>query len=218
VKAKRTFVRSVLAVAVAGASLGALAADEPIQPIRPVQYINLAQVELGKKLYFDPRLSKSGFISCNSCHNLSMGGTVRSAFKDGSSPPGRPRAPVRGPPSPRNGGPIAGTSTGCSSRRLRSCAGPRGSSRRGGRSRPAGRPDGRGANRRRAPRRWQWTTRRASRQRHQLAEVVDRGARANAVRPARRPCAARGSRSIPFSSPAAERPQARPDETSRESC
>ncbi|MBL8540933.1 MAG: cytochrome-c peroxidase [Betaproteobacteria bacterium] len=31
--------------------------------------------ELGKKLYFDPRLSKSGFISCNSCHNLSMGGT-----------------------------------------------------------------------------------------------------------------------------------------------
>jgi cytochrome c peroxidase len=32
-------------------------------------------VELGKKLYFDPRLSKSGFISCNSCHNLSMGGT-----------------------------------------------------------------------------------------------------------------------------------------------
>ncbi|MCB1851874.1 MAG: cytochrome-c peroxidase [Gammaproteobacteria bacterium] len=50
-------------------------AEEPIQPIRPVQQINLAQVELGKKLYFDPRLSKSGFISCNSCHNLSMGGT-----------------------------------------------------------------------------------------------------------------------------------------------
>jgi cytochrome c peroxidase len=31
--------------------------------------------ELGKKLFFDTRLSKSGFISCNSCHNLSMGGT-----------------------------------------------------------------------------------------------------------------------------------------------
>lgn len=27
------------------------------------------------KCCFDPRLSKSGFISCNSCHNLSMGGT-----------------------------------------------------------------------------------------------------------------------------------------------
>jgi cytochrome c peroxidase len=36
---------------------------------------NPKYVELGKKLYFDPRLSKSGFISCNSCHNLSMGGT-----------------------------------------------------------------------------------------------------------------------------------------------
>ncbi len=60
-----------------GASLTpALAlANEPIQPISPVKEINLAQVELGKKLYFDPRLSKSGFISCNSCHNLSMGGT-----------------------------------------------------------------------------------------------------------------------------------------------
>jgi cytochrome c peroxidase len=31
-------------------------------------------VELGKALYFDPRLSKSDFISCNSCHNVGMGG------------------------------------------------------------------------------------------------------------------------------------------------
>ena len=50
-------------------------AQEPITPIEPIKEINLAKVELGKKLYFDPRLSKSGFISCNSCHNLSMGGT-----------------------------------------------------------------------------------------------------------------------------------------------
>ena len=33
-----------------------------------------AKVELGKKLYFDPRLSKSGIISCNFCHNLGEGG------------------------------------------------------------------------------------------------------------------------------------------------
>ena len=33
-----------------------------------------AKVELGKKLYFDPRLSKSKLISCNTCHNLAMGG------------------------------------------------------------------------------------------------------------------------------------------------
>ncbi len=59
---------------IAGAA-AAQPADEPAEPIRPPQEINLAQAELGKKLYFDPRLSKSGFISCNSCHNLSMGGT-----------------------------------------------------------------------------------------------------------------------------------------------
>ena len=56
-------------------STGVVFAGEPIEPISPVKEINLAQVELGKKLFFDPRLSKSGFISCNSCHNLSMGGT-----------------------------------------------------------------------------------------------------------------------------------------------
>lgn len=49
--------------------------DEPIQPVAAAKPKNAALVELGKKLYFDPRLSKSGFISCNSCHNLSMGGT-----------------------------------------------------------------------------------------------------------------------------------------------
>ena len=32
------------------------------------------KVELGKKLYFEPRLSKSGIISCNTCHNLGLGG------------------------------------------------------------------------------------------------------------------------------------------------
>ncbi len=54
---------------------GITAAQEPIQPIEPVKNINLAEAELGKKLFFDPRLSKSGFISCNSCHNMSMGGS-----------------------------------------------------------------------------------------------------------------------------------------------
>lgn len=33
-----------------------------------------AKVELGKKLYFDPRLSRSNLISCNTCHNLGLGG------------------------------------------------------------------------------------------------------------------------------------------------
>ncbi len=35
---------------------------------------NMAKVELGKKLYFDPRLSSSYLISCNTCHNVGLGG------------------------------------------------------------------------------------------------------------------------------------------------
>ncbi|EXI74515.1 MAG: Cytochrome c551 peroxidase precursor [Candidatus Accumulibacter sp. SK-11] len=65
----------VACLAMVGSSVAWSATNEPIQPIRAVKVTNPALVELGKKLYFDPRLSKSGFISCNSCHNLSMGGS-----------------------------------------------------------------------------------------------------------------------------------------------
>lgn len=39
--------------------------DNPLTP---------AKLELGKMLFFDPRLSASWTISCNSCHNLGLGG------------------------------------------------------------------------------------------------------------------------------------------------
>ncbi len=42
--------------------------------IDPNKTVTPQRVELGKKLYFEPRLSKSGLISCNTCHNLGMGG------------------------------------------------------------------------------------------------------------------------------------------------
>lgn len=42
--------------------------DDPKNPMTE------SKIELGKKLYFDPRLSKSSLISCNTCHNLGMGG------------------------------------------------------------------------------------------------------------------------------------------------
>ncbi|MFD1632168.1 cytochrome-c peroxidase [Haloplanus ruber] len=51
-----------------------------------------AKVELGKKLYFDPRLSDTGSISCNTCHNVMEGG-------DGSRQVGRG---VHGQTGPRN--------------------------------------------------------------------------------------------------------------------
>ena len=69
--------RKWIAVAVMGLCGVAAQAQgqEPIQPIKPAKVKDAAMVELGKKLFFDPRLSRSGFISCNSCHNLSMGGS-----------------------------------------------------------------------------------------------------------------------------------------------
>lgn len=65
----------VLTVSMSLAVLAAPKKNEPIQPIEPAVITDHAKVELGKQLFFDPRLSKSGFISCNSCHNLSMGGS-----------------------------------------------------------------------------------------------------------------------------------------------
>jgi cytochrome c peroxidase len=70
----RTLVVSLAAIGIT-AGVANAQMKEPIVPIKPAANINIGMVELGKKLYFDPRLSKSGFISCNSCHNLSMGGT-----------------------------------------------------------------------------------------------------------------------------------------------
>ncbi|KXK22685.1 MAG: cytochrome-c peroxidase [Chloroflexi bacterium OLB15] len=35
------------------------------------------KILLGQMLYFEPRLSSSGIISCHTCHNLSLGGTDR---------------------------------------------------------------------------------------------------------------------------------------------
>ncbi|MGI2260166.1 cytochrome-c peroxidase [Shewanella sp. GXUN23E] len=67
----KPFTLSTLCMSIA-LSVPALA--EPIQVIEPAKITEPEKVELGKMLYFEPRLSKSGFISCNSCHNLSIGG------------------------------------------------------------------------------------------------------------------------------------------------
>ena len=65
-----------VALVVAGSAWAASSVrDELIKPIEPAKVDNAAKVELGKKLWFEPRLSMSGIISCNTCHNLSMGGT-----------------------------------------------------------------------------------------------------------------------------------------------
>lgn len=50
---------------------------KPIPSVVPAVKDNAVtheKVELGKELFFDPRLSKSQIISCNTCHNLGTGG------------------------------------------------------------------------------------------------------------------------------------------------
>lgn len=47
--------------------------DKP--PIPKDNPMSAAKIALGKQLYFDPRLSVDGTVSCNSCHNLMASGT-----------------------------------------------------------------------------------------------------------------------------------------------
>jgi cytochrome c peroxidase len=49
-----------------------LAMFEPLPPLMEVEGnpITLAKVNLGRKLYYDPRLSKNHDVSCNTCHLL----------------------------------------------------------------------------------------------------------------------------------------------------
>jgi cytochrome c peroxidase len=55
-------------------------ANELFKPIPSVvpnikdNMVTRAKIELGRMLFFDPRLSRSGLISCNTCHNLGTGG------------------------------------------------------------------------------------------------------------------------------------------------
>lgn len=47
--------------------------SEPISALPSVE-TNMAEVELGRRLYFDPILSGDGTVSCSSCHSLDHGG------------------------------------------------------------------------------------------------------------------------------------------------
>ena len=80
----RLFTLSALAAGLLAGTVAHAQSNEPVQPIPAAVITDPARVELGKKLWFEPRLSRSGFISCNSCHNLSMGGTdnIRTSIGD----------------------------------------------------------------------------------------------------------------------------------------
>jgi len=60
--------------------MGPLPENVPDNPNNPT---TAAKIELGKQLYFDPILSKSGQFSCNSCHNLATFGVDNQRFSIG---------------------------------------------------------------------------------------------------------------------------------------
>ena len=72
--------RILLAALLMTLAAAAVQAQSPWQPLpdkAPASADNpttAAKVELGKMLYFDPRLSSTGTVSCFSCHNVMEGG------------------------------------------------------------------------------------------------------------------------------------------------
>ena len=72
-------IRSIAAslIAVSFVAISSAQDFQPLPRIAPSPKQNpttRAKVELGKKLFFDPRLSLTGTVSCNSCHNVMEGG------------------------------------------------------------------------------------------------------------------------------------------------
>jgi cytochrome c peroxidase len=48
---------------------------QPLEPVtQPVDPIERARVDLGRSLFYDPKLSSQGDLSCNSCHDLATYG------------------------------------------------------------------------------------------------------------------------------------------------
>ena len=74
---------SLMPVAIAGPEPERNLQEEAAMLFRPIPHqapdlkdnpASPAKVELGKMLFFDPRLSASQIISCNTCHNVRLGG------------------------------------------------------------------------------------------------------------------------------------------------
>jgi len=77
--------RAAVGLALGSASVAAFA-FQPLPEKAPEPADNLgtaAKIELGKQLYFDPRLSLDGTVSCNSCHNVMASGTDNKATSAG---------------------------------------------------------------------------------------------------------------------------------------
>ncbi len=63
--------------------MSASLSHEPIKPIPEVTGINAEKAALGKRLYFEKKLSKNEQVSCASCHDLDKGGADTTAVSKG---------------------------------------------------------------------------------------------------------------------------------------
>lgn len=68
------FIGCVAALVLLNASPAVRAAQEPIRPVPAAQDLDPARVALGERLFHDPRLSRTGRISCASCHGIATAG------------------------------------------------------------------------------------------------------------------------------------------------
>ena len=80
---KRILALALATTALAGAAAADDLRDRAAQTFKPLPSTvpavadnpsSPAKIDLGKALFFDPRLSASGVFSCYSCHNLTTGG------------------------------------------------------------------------------------------------------------------------------------------------
>jgi cytochrome c peroxidase len=56
---------------------------EPVRPLPPSVPVNKKKAALGKKLFYDTRLSSDNTLSCSSCHNLQTGGVDNKQYPEG---------------------------------------------------------------------------------------------------------------------------------------
>jgi len=66
-----------------GMTVTAAPLDEALKPLPPVPQLDPAKVELGRKLFNEPRLSVNNTLSCASCHHLESGGADNKPFSIG---------------------------------------------------------------------------------------------------------------------------------------
>jgi cytochrome c peroxidase len=91
-----TFAPTTAARAQAPQDVTALKRDYRRAPPLPVE--NAALVELGRQLFFDPRISASGKTACASCHHPELGWVVTDArpINDSGKPTSRKSQPLAG--------------------------------------------------------------------------------------------------------------------------